>query len=495
MRNSTEQQAPKRTHFQFQMWDKYLNILNTTWNLDPPSLSGSEEEVSERSAGDEQPLSWSQQVHNLNQTWHIPPTLELPAPSSFMGKLLFPLKKFILRSIQPAIDKMMMQQNEFNAKIVQTFNSLEAQRQFNSRIVTTLNGLVELSNSELERLRDEVSQHLQHFQSQFDAFQSQFDTFQSQFDAFQSHLDTLQSHIDNRLEQIEPHLDAFELMIWTFDRRKEALEIEQILLSQKLQHLLAIIRPETPHLSESQIRELPAPERQQDYEYFVFENLHRGDERAIKQRMEEYVRYFKSCSHVLDIGCARGEFLELLKEHDIEGYGIDPNQLMVQYCQKKGLPVEEADALSHLNSLSDDSLDGIFVAHLVEHFTLHDLQRLLQQCFEKLSHHKYFIIETPNPRSLYTLSQHFYKDLSHDKPLHPDALQYLVKAAGFQEVRIEYKNPFSPEKSLQELDVTGISDETLRSQMGKINRNIRQLNELVFGSLDYAIIAKKVNML
>ncbi len=211
MSSSPEQQAPQLSHFQFQMWDKYLTVLNAIWNLDPPASSDSPEE---------QPLSWSRQVHALNQTWHVPSTLELPPPSSFKGKILFPFKKFILRLIQPAIDKIVAQQNEFHAKVVQTFNSLEAQRQFNARTVATLNGLVDLTNAELQRLRDEVSQHLQRFQAQLDMFQAQFDRIQAQFDTFQTHLntvqsymDTLQSHLDNRLEQIEPRIDAFEMMV------------------------------------------------------------------------------------------------------------------------------------------------------------------------------------------------------------------------------------------------------------------------------------------
>ena len=239
---------------------------------------------------------------------------------------------------------------------------------------------------------------------------------------------------------------------------------------------------------------LPAKERQEDYTYVVFENIHRGDEQTIKTRMQGYLSYFEHCSNVLDIGCARGEFLELLKEHHIQGYGIDVNHTMVEYCQKKGLEAKKADAISHLQSLPSNSLDGIFLVHLVEHFSIHDLHVLLQLCFDKLQQHHYLVIETPNPRSLYAFSQYFYKDLSHDKPLHPEALQHLVKTVGFQQVQIEDKHPFPAKTSLQELDVTRVSDETLRSQLEKINQNIRQLNTLIYGYLDYAVIAKKVKL-
>ena len=531
MSHSPEQQAPQQSHFQFQMWDKYLNVLNGSWSLDPPASPD---------LAEEQPLSWSRQVHTLNQTWHVPSTLELPVPASFKGRLLFPFKKFILRVMQPAIDKIVAQQNEFHAKVVQTFNSLEAQRQFNARTVATLNGLVELTDAELQRLRAEVSQHLQRFQAQFDAFQAhlnraqaqfdafqahlnsaqaqfdafqahlnsaqaQFDAFQAQFDTFQTHLNTvqahintLQSHLDNRLEQIEPRIDAFEMMVWTFDRRKEALEIEQVLFNQKLEQLFSILRKPATEVAQEEIASLPSPERQEDYEYFLFQNIHRGSERVVKNWLRGYVQYFEQGAPVIDIGCGRGEFLEILQEHQIEAYGIDPNQMMVRYCTEKGLRAQEADVFAHLETLSDNSLGGIFAAHIVEHLPPRALQRFLQLCFDKLQHHKYLVLETPNPRSLYMLSQIFYQDLSHEKPLDPNALYYLMKTVGFEEIHYECKNPYpqgvSQEQLLQKLDLAQITDGTIQKQIDILNRNIGQLNNFLYGYLNYAMVARKIKL-
>lgn len=489
MSSSPEQQAPQLSHFQFQMWDKYLTVLNAIWNLDPPASSDSLEE---------QPLSWSRQVHALNQTWHVPSTLELPPPSSFKGKILFPFKKLLLRLIQPALDKIVTQQNEFHAKVVQTFNSLEAQRQFNARTVATLNGLVDLTNAELQRLRDEVSQHLQRFQAQFDMFQAQFDTFQAHLNTVQAHIDTLQSHLDNRLEQIEPRIDAFEMMVWTFDRRKEALEIEQVLFNQKLEQLYSLLRKPAAEVTQEQAASLPSSERQEDYHYFLFQNVHRGNERVVKNWLKDYVPYFEQCAPVLDIGCGRGEFLEVLREHRIEAYGIDSNQIMVRYCREKALQAQEANILDHLESLSDNSLGGIFAAHVVEHLPPRELQRFLQLCFDKLQYHKYLVLETPNPRSLYMLSQIFYQDLSHQRPLDPNAVYSMLTAVGFQDIQTEGKAPFPQGdfhgQRLQKLELTPISNNALHSQLEILNEDIEQLNELIYGYLNYAMAAKKIKM-
>ncbi len=535
MSDMEKQQTPAQSHFQFQMWDTYLNVLNRIWNLDAAAGSDTAQEISTQSAAPETPpLTWSQSVRNINQQWHVPSTCLLPAPTSLTGKLLQPFKKFILRAVQPSIDEIIRQQNEFNAKVVQTFNTLQAQQEFNSKVVQTFNGFVDLINSELERLRADVSQHLQQFQAQldafqaqldafqaqldafqtqfdtfqtqfdvyqtqFDTFQTQFDTFQTQFDTFQTHLNLIQSHIENRLEQIEPRIDGFELMVWTYDRRKEALEIEQILLNQKLETLFSLIRPEEHQTVRPTVSELPAAERQGDYSYFLFENVHRGTEPVVKEWLTDYVTYFEGCAPVLDVGCGRGEFLEILREHQIEAYGIDMNQLMVKYCQEKGLNVLEADVFAHLESLPDNSLGGIFAAHLVEHLSPNALQKFFQRCYDKLQPHKYVIAETPNPRSLYMLSQVFYQDFSHQRPLDPNALNHLVRTLGFDEVDSVGRNKFpqknSGEQLLQLLDETQIRDEAVRSQIAMLNNNIRQLNNLVYGYLNYAIIAKKVRQL
>lgn len=56
----------------------------------------------------------------------------------------------------------------------------------------------------------------------------------------------------------------------------------------------------------------------QAIDYFDFENYFRGSKDAIKENQKQYVPYFEGKKNVLDLGCGRGEFLELLKEHDID---------------------------------------------------------------------------------------------------------------------------------------------------------------------------------
>lgn len=521
MEHSTTQQ-PLQSHLRFQMWDKHLTALNTLWDLHSPCDAADIRQTHFHTS------LWNQHLLHLNQTWHVSPTLALQPPPSFLGRLLFPVKKLILRWIQPAIDAVMQQQNNLNAQLVQTCNSLveltnqevirklEAQTEVNAKFVQGLNDLVDLTSSELERLREEIDHHLVRFQAQLDKFQAQLDTFQTQFDTFQTQFDmfqtqlgtfqtqfdtfqtqlgTFQTHLSTRLEQITPQLQEFQTMIWTYDRRKEALELEQIRFNQKLEQILALLRSQPSQTVETAQQELPGPEHQQEYAYLLFENRYRGNEEEIKQRQAIYLPYFKDCRQVLDIGCGRGEFLELLQEHQIGGHGIDSNRIMVEYCREKHLNAEHAEALGYLESLADESLDGIFAAQFVEHCSPEHLFRLFELCYAKLQPHAYLVLETQNPQSLFALS-HFYRDLSHNKPVHPDALQYLLKTIGFEDLRVEYLSPLPPANMLQELDIPKeIDDDPLHSQSATLNRNIRQLNDIIYGYLDYAIIARKIHLL
>jgi SAM-dependent methyltransferase len=456
--NNVADQKTTQSHLWFQMWDKHLMLLNKIWDLEQTIALPAEQERPEQPATNFHTTFWDQHLLKLNQAWHVSPTLALAPPTSLLGKLLFPLKKLILRWIQPSIDVLVQQQNDLNAQVVQTCNGiveavnkdilhtiykLEVQKEFNARLVQALNGFVEIIDAEFKEFRKEFQE--------------------------------------------------LQMMIWTFDRRKEALEIDEVLLNQKLEHVLSILREQTPQISKESEIVPPVQERQDDYAYVLFENLYRGDETTIKQRQRAYLQYFQNCTNVLDLGCGRGEFLELLRERNITGYGVDVNQTMVHYCRKKDLKVEETDVFSHLQSLPDSSLDGIFTAQTVEHYPPKQLARLLQLCFEKLQSQKYLVIETQNPVSLYALA-HFYRDMSHEKPVHPDALCYVLKTVGFQDIQIVYASPFSQALLLQELDAMAVSDETLRTQIAILNKNLRQLNDTIYGYLDYAVIAKKIKM-
>lgn len=239
---------------------------------------------------------------------------------------------------------------------------------------------------------------------------------------------------------------------------------------------------------QDKFNETKSPIYDQDW-YYLFEEKFRGSRELIKERFKKYLKYFRGCKNVLDIGCGRGEFLELLKEESSSGKGIDVNEDMVKFCQSRGLDVVKADALQYLESLEDKTLDGIFISHLAEHLEPQYLVNLLQLCYKKLKYGYYIVIISPNPMSLFSLL-YFYSDPSHYKPLPPETLKFLLEYVGFRDITTEFHEDVPPELKLEKIDVADLDDK-LSSFVETYNRNIEKLNKMLFNSQDYAVIGRK----
>jgi SAM-dependent methyltransferase len=210
-------------------------------------------------------------------------------------------------------------------------------------------------------------------------------------------------------------------------------------------------------------------------DYFAFEARMRGPTDTVRERQRVYVTDFREAAPVLDVGCGRGELLSLLREAGIEARGGDADADMVAYARGERLDVEQADALAYLDALGDGSLGGVFAGQVVEHLPPHALLRLLELAARKLRPGGLFVAETINPLSPLALRSYF-ADLTHAQPLVPETLALLARQAGFREVDTRFLN--EPAERL------GIPDDPLLAE------NARRLNELLFGPLDYAILAR-----
>jgi SAM-dependent methyltransferase len=225
-----------------------------------------------------------------------------------------------------------------------------------------------------------------------------------------------------------------------------------------------------------------------DHDYYRFEDLYRRED-EVREKQRTYLPYFQGQGEVLDIGCGKGEFLELLRENGIAAYGVDLNEQMVRICQDKGLRAVEDDALHHLAGLSEDSLGGIFAAHLVEHLPVPVLVDLVQQAYARLQPGAALVFETPNPLCLWALVNYFYLDMSHVKPVHPDALAFLLENCGFRDIEIHFLSPVPEGARLAMLpDGEGTPWQEMNALL---NTDLERLNNLLYGFSDYAITARK----
>lgn len=226
------------------------------------------------------------------------------------------------------------------------------------------------------------------------------------------------------------------------------------------------------------------------YKYVGFEDRFRGSQELIRARQIEYLPYFAGAADVLDIGCGRGEFLELLREKGISGRGLDVNHEMVEVCLSRGLDATEGDALSYLQQQPDASLGGLIALQVVEHLDPGYLMEMLDVAYHKLRPGSHIILETINVASWYAFFSSYIRDLTHVRPIHPDTLSYLLSASGFQRVNVRYSAPFPEDGKLQPFPVIGGAMPGPEADV--FNANVDKLNALLFTNLDYAAIGVRM---
>jgi O-antigen chain-terminating methyltransferase len=226
--------------------------------------------------------------------------------------------------------------------------------------------------------------------------------------------------------------------------------------------------------------------------YLAFEEKHRGPAAAIKEKQRAYLRHFAGApGRVLDAGCGRGEFLELLAEAGVAAYGVDLDPEMAARAREKGLSVETGDLLAHLGALPDGSLGGIFAAQVIEHMTTPELVSFVRLAHAKLAPGGSFLAETVNPACLATFAGAFYLDLTHVRPVHPEALRFLLEGSGFREVALEFTSPFPADMKLQELDLTPWVHDVDREMVRVVNENFGRLNGVIYGFQDFAAVGRR----
>jgi glycosyltransferase involved in cell wall biosynthesis len=165
--------------------------------------------------------------------------------------------------------------------------------------------------------------------------------------------------------------------------------------------------------------------------YRSFEDTFRGSEEFIRDRQRPYLDILDGREPVLEFGCGRGEFLDVLRDAGLQYLGVDLDQGMVDRCHEKGhAQVVHADGLEYLETLEDESLGAIFSAQVIEHLPYEQLLRLLTLSRAKLRDDGLLIMETVNPHSIPAMKT-FWVDPTHQHPLFPEVTLALCRSSGF----------------------------------------------------------------
>ncbi|MBE9395953.1 methyltransferase domain-containing protein [Pontibacterium sp. N1Y112] len=219
----------------------------------------------------------------------------------------------------------------------------------------------------------------------------------------------------------------------------------------------------------------------EDAFYVAFESHFRGSTETITSRLQYYVPLIqknptlKACSlPSVDIGCGRGEWLNVLREEGLEPLGIDLNSVNVALCSEAGHNALKTDGLSWLQDQPDNSLALISSFHVIEHLTFEQFNHLLTQAIRTLVPGGMLILETPNPENLITGATHFYTDPTHLHPLPPAFTEFTVTYKGFTDVTIHRLNAIPEEFCIPQNSTTA-----------------ERCNTLFYGPQDYAVTAVK----
>jgi 2-polyprenyl-3-methyl-5-hydroxy-6-metoxy-1,4-benzoquinol methylase len=387
---------------------------------------------------------------DVNGAWNILPSGAPPIDRSLKGRL----RGFVWRLIGPPLET----QKRFNAALVDHLNRNAAAQQEWPRTVAGL----------------------------LDAVRREFDALVKFESRLVQYLQTITVYVDSK----DRSLGGNEL------RQRFALTEQRILaLKRDIEEVIdsrGAVAPRQGRPTES----APVQAAVDSATYVGFEDRFRGSSDEISRRVQEYVPILASASDVVDVGCGRGELLGLLRDRHVSARGVDVNQAMVEVCRARGLDVEQSDALSFLTRQPDGSIGGLIAIQVVEHFEPPYLTRFLDTAFHKMRAGAPLVLETINPACWMAFFETYIRDLTHQRPLHPDTLRYVVQAAGFSGVDVQFRRAVGDGDRLDTVPLpaavstSGGGDEVSRLAAA-LNAHADKLNARLFSSMDYVIIARR----
>lgn len=409
-------------------------------------------------------------------------------PFTLSGKI----KKYCLK----IVNFIFKDQREVNLNLI---NALKQSMLLNRQLVT-----------EVELLRSQFNQHLDTFENHINQIDSQVKVFDERFNQINNQTKVLDERfyqIDNQTKVLDERFNKVDnQVINQVDSQAKALDERLNYINSRVQELNGSYiqndcyikndlaqqkRLLTMFLEEARKR-LPKPFNQEqlrnilneekhlsDAFYVAFEDKFRGSREDIFNRLKVYLPLIEeakvgtSDSVILDVGCGRGEWLELLGESGYTARGLDINRVMIEQCLSKGFEVIESDVISYLQSLEDSSLGAVTGFHIIEHLPFETLMTLFAEAIRVIKPGGLVIFETPNPENILVGSCNFYIDPTHRNPLPSSTIQFLAESQGLERVKIIKLHPYS--------DISIPSDSDLAERF----------NEYFYGAQDYAVIGYK----
>ena len=371
-----------------------------------------------------------------------------PRPPGILNSVVQSLKRLVAR----LLDWHVREQVEFNRGVMTAIEAILGALNENNQALARLAVQVSARTDELRQEAEQLKDVRSHWEAWRREWEQKLATNEMQFlrsvadlqAAFQHRVSLMESNLRDLARS--QHADftgaldrsgvEIQKRLWA-DLERIRLEFERLIHAElKLVRQRAVLAP--PAVAAPAVAaEAPAPQ----IDWLAFAERFRGSREYVKERQRVYLPRFQGCQAVLDLGCGRGEFLELLKEAGVPGRGIDQQEEAVALCRRHGLEAERAEIFSYLAELPEGSLDGIFSAQLVEHLPPARVPELIRLCAAGLRRGGLLALETPNPESLAIFATHFYLDPTHQRPVPPALLVFYLEEAGFGGLEVERFEP------------------------------------------------------
>lgn len=366
-----------------------------------------------------------------------------------IGKWIVWGKRIVRKLLKFLIEPILNDQSDFNAAVAQSLNSMRNNHVVFQAAINSICDEIAQQRRAVEALHRESKEKQEKLQQSLQLSQQQGQTMEAfQREAHET-MERLQQDLQSSLGQIMKQSDDLQGKLKLLEKIQQQDDIYE------------------------------------GIDYFKFQEHMRGSRSEIKAKQREYLNYFLQCNDVLDLGCGRGEFLELLREHGVCAIGVDNYRKSIDYCRTRGLQVVQEDAIQYLCGQKTESIDGVFAAQLVEHISAGRLLKLCRECYRVMKSDGYIVLETPNPMCLSTYINSFYLDPSHKNPIHPRLLEYVLKECGFRNVKILFTESSKVGYQFPLLDSENCKN------LEEFNDGVNFLSDIIFGSQDYAIVAQK----
>jgi SAM-dependent methyltransferase len=416
---------------------------------------------------------------DINQAWNILPGGPPPIDSGLKGRL----RAFVWRLVGPPLE----QQARFNSAVVDHLNRNAAGDAAARDAIAAVTVALRHHVDQQLRLEACLIQYLQTMTLYVDTkdrgVSGQVHVVNAGVDAMADDWLKRSESLAAREQRLATRLGALDDLRATASLAQQTAltlkrEVER-LLEQGLPAAASAVAPAAPP-------DLDA------FKYLGFEDQFRGSREAIRARLADYLPLFADAGDVVDLGCGRGEFLDLLREQGLRARGVDLNHEMAETSRARGFEVAEQDALGFLAAQPDASIGGLFAAQVVEHLEPGYLMRLIETAFHKLRPGGVIVLETINAACWLAFIESYIRDLTHIRPLHPETLQYLVRASGFSQVEIRFRPPEAEGDRLESVPrVPADAPPGLAAITDVVNGNVARLNARLFTYLDYAAVGRK----